>query len=77
MQALTLPITAAIAALGFLYQQWNRARLAQQLKNRKAAVERACSADKPMDEDQQEAACLAEELGRFETQLRNRAGWRA
>ena len=69
-QALTLPLTAAVGF--FLFQRWRTARLAQEMQARKAASEAASAAGKPLDEDRQEAARLADELRDFDAQLGRR-----
>lgn len=69
-QAFTLPLTAAIGF--FVYQRLRKARLAQEMQERKAAAEAAAAANQPVDEEKQEAARLAQELRDFDSQLGQR-----
>ncbi len=70
LQAFTLPLTAAVGF--FLYKRVQKAKLAQEMQERKATSETAAIRDQPVDEEQQEAARLAQELRDFDSMLGRR-----
>ena len=70
MQAFTLPLTLGVGF--FVYQRLRKARLAQEMQDRKAAASAAAAANEPVDEEKQEAARLAQELQDFDAVLDRR-----
>ena len=70
LQAFTLPLTAAVGF--FLHKRVQKAKLAQEMQERKATSETAAIRDQPVDEEQQEAARLAQELRDFDSMLGRR-----
>ncbi len=70
MQAFTLPITAAIGF--FVFQRLRKAKLAQEMQERKEAADAAAAANQPVDEERRESARLAQELRDFDSQLDRR-----